>query len=229
MLIIFDLDDTLLETTASIAPFKLRQFFKEVSKNEPSLSGDEVEILLRLNQGSQSSLNAILEYLEIKGFSSSVSAQFLQVFKKNGDFPEEIQLVSGVKETLFDFVEQHHVAVVTRGKRETQLKKLQFLPVPVEEFVGVWVVEEGSKSTAYQEIQQKMGVHPFEVVVVGDRVDMDLLPAKQLGFLTVHMQNGRGLRVQIEKDGIVDYQICSLNQLSAIIQDIQIKNFLRIL
>ncbi|NBO24896.1 MAG: hypothetical protein EBU93_06665 [Chlamydiae bacterium] len=39
-------------------------------------------------------------------------------------------------------------------------------------------------------------------------------------FRSIHM---------IEKEMIVDYQICSLNELSAIIQDIQIKNFLRLL
>lgn len=229
MLIIFDLDDTLLETTGTIAPFKLEQFFHVILQEESSLDKEELATLLRLNQGSQSSINAILEYLEIKGFPKAKWDHFLQIFKKNVDFPEDIDLVSGVKETLFDFVQQHDVAVVTRGRKEFQLKKLDFLPVPKEQFVEVRVVEVGSKYQAYQEIQKKLAVPTFEVLVVGDRVDMDLLPAKQLGFLTVHMQNGRGLRVQIEKDGIVDYQICSLNQLSAIIQDIQIKNFLRIL
>ena len=38
---------------------------------------------------------------------------------------------------------------------------------------------------------QDLGVQPFECIMVGDRIDNDVAPAKQLGMLTVLIRTGR--------------------------------------
>ena len=99
--------------------------------------------------------------------------------------------------------------------------------MPIEKFKKWMCVEKGSKLQAYLTLQKEERALSEDVVVIGDRVDLDLLPAKKLGFHTVHIPSSRSLGNFLEKEEIVDYQICSLNELSGMSNEIKLKNFLR--
>ena len=68
---------------------------------------------------------------------------------------------------------------------------------------------------------------PYEIVVIGDRIEVDLSPAKELGMHTIHFNNGRGKVENFIFHRDVDYQICSLRDVSDMINKIEIKNYSR--
>lgn len=55
-------------------------------------------------------------------------------------------------------------------------------------------------------------IDPREALVCGDRVSMDLSPAKELGMFTVHLRNGRG-QFHDSPKAHVDLAIDDLTQL----------------
>jgi FMN phosphatase YigB (HAD superfamily) len=53
-------------------------------------------------------------------------------------------------------------------------------------------------------------------MVCGDRISIDLSPAKELGLRTVHIRTGRGFQ-QMQPASDVDFAIGKLNELKEII------------
>ena len=75
--------------------------------------------------------------------------------------------------------------------------------------------EEGSKKEAYQEIIENISISPSKVLVIGDRIPVDLAPAKELGCKTVHVKQGRGVHSQGSEEA-VDFAITGLSQLMGV-------------
>ncbi len=227
MLIIFDLDDTLIPTTAQITPFKLSVLLNEMKRAHPQYSDLDDFMLHRINLGALGSLEALKEFFELQMLDSTLIKKYLQEFTNRHILPDEFNMIDGAESAIDDLIEEHKLTIVTRGKLEFQQKKLNHTTFPLQKFQDWICVEGDSKLQAYQLLKEKFHKEPFEVVVIGDRIDKDLVPAKQLGFYTVHLNSGRERVGLLEKNGIIDYQICSLTQLSGMIRDIQLKNFLR--
>jgi FMN phosphatase YigB (HAD superfamily) len=74
----------------------------------------------------------------------------------------------------------------------------------------------GKKKIEYQKILEEFDVSSSSVFVCGDRIGLDLQPAKELGCITIFMRNGRGLQVSLP-DKNVDHVIHELNELKKII------------
>ncbi len=229
MLIVFDLDDTLIETTFQISPHKLKFLIESLKDQGVCFQQKDLDLLFRINQGAVGSEEALLEFLELHSFESEKIKQIFKLFRSQHILPESSFFMPNLHKVIDLLSKEHQLSLVTRGQVSYQSMKIDEKEFPKEKFKEIIIVEQGSKIKAYKEIQKKSYFSPFDVVVVGDRIHADLVPAKRLGFQTIHVKTGRKEAHMIEKEMIVDYQICSLNELSAIIQDIQIKNFLRLL
>jgi len=81
-------------------------------------------------------------------------------------------------------------------------------------FSNILIPEDCIKRPAYEALRKQFLNRP--VIVCGDRVSMDLLPAYELGFTTVHMRWGRGLLNQTEP--WIDYSISDLRELKDIVR-----------
>jgi FMN phosphatase YigB (HAD superfamily) len=77
-----------------------------------------------------------------------------------------------------------------------------------------------NKKIHYQGLLDEFGVSPSEVVVCGDRIATDLVPAKELGCRTVHMRWGRGIPsfALSPSKGDVDFSIGKLGELKEILR-----------
>ncbi|XRP96782.1 TIGR02253 family HAD-type hydrolase [Methanocaldococcus sp. 16A] len=65
----------------------------------------------------------------------------------------------------------------------------------------------------------RMGLKPEETIYVGDRVDKDIKPAKELGMITVRILKGK--YKDIEDNGYSDYTINSLQELVDIVKELK--------
>jgi FMN phosphatase YigB (HAD superfamily) len=114
----------------------------------------------------------------------------------------------------------HRLAVVTIGREELQHFKLKKAGFFLDLFSKIVVTTERNKKIHYKSLLEEYGDAPCETIVVGDRIEVDLRPAKELGCSTVRMMRGRGAYEE-QKDKVVDYTIYDLRELPEIIEKVK--------
>ena len=223
MLIIFDLDDTLIDTSGCITHHKLKDALHAMVEEGLVLENFEaaLEQLRRLNNSSESARAAVAEFVEIGG----VDKRFLEIGVKeiyeniSPDLP--VFPIDGAIELLAELREQHQLALVTIGKLSLQMDKLKKAGIDSTIFSKICVSEERSKKPHYEMIVGELGYAPADVIVCGDRVALDLAPARELGFKTVQMQWGRGMNSAFFKSD-ADYCISQLKEIKTIVERLKV-------
>ncbi|MBX9924699.1 MAG: HAD family hydrolase [Rhabdochlamydiaceae bacterium] len=226
MFIIFDLDDTLIDTSACITPVKLERALSRMIQEGMEIEdfSQALHTLLQIDQLSDSARSALEEFIEINGFDSRfLSIGLNEVYHQFCDdlpvFPVE-EAVSVLSKLSYE----HKMAIVSIGNLDQQLWKLKKAGIDSSLFCKIHILEEKNKKETYQALIQEMNISPQEVIVCGDRIPIDLAPAKQLGCMTVHMKKGRGLySSSIEKLHEVDFTITHLSQMQKVLLDISSK------
>ncbi len=221
MLIIFDLDDTLIDTSGSILPFKIKMIIEELLDSGVSIDKNKALNELRvLNAYSSSLQEAFSEFLEINSISLKYLEPILEKTLTNLDDLFAIDLVPNTKEILTELVRKHTLAIVTYGKKQFQLEKLKKAGVDTSVFSRIIVSESKDKMPHYQALLSELDVPASEVLVCGDRIHRDLSPAKELGFKTVHLKWGRGLGEEAV-DSAVDFSIANLSEIKVIVNQFE--------
>lgn len=221
MLIIFDLDDTLVDTSGCLTHHRLQKALHAMQMEGLQIGDGEeaLQQLRRIDNSSESARSALSEFLEILG----ADRRFLEVGIEEvyGDAPVDIELfpLEGAVEVLFELSISHELALVSNGKKEVQSEKLKKAGIDSRIFSKIAVSEEKSKKARYRAIVEELGYSPSGVVVCGDRIAIDLRPARELGYKTVQMRWGRGLSSTGAK-GDVDYTIHSLKEIKAIVANL---------
>lgn len=218
MLIIFDLDDTLIDTSGCITSVKLEDALLRMVEAGfvlPDFSAG-LKMLQRINSSSPNSRSALTEFLEIHGGERRFLEHGLK--ELSASLPEDFPLfpLEGALNLLAELHAFHQLALVTVGKREFQFEKMKKAGVDSSLFSKIIVCEEPNKGPHYQAVAEELGFSPSGVVVCGDRIPIDLTPAKELGFKTVHIPWGRGKnRAGAKCD--VDFTVFKLSDITEII------------
>lgn len=218
MWIIFDLDDTLIDTSGSITPGALKQAF--IAMREAGFCPKNPEKAYRslcaINAKSLSSRLALSSF----GKRYSLPSTSIEIALEALNDPRHLGVVTpvrGAKELLVDLAKEHKLVLVTGGKRETQLKKMARAGIDQELFQDCYFCFGVGKKEIYQKIALKAAVSPDCIWVCGDRISLDLTPAKELGYHTVQLKWGRGLgKSGLKRD--VDYTILQLEELKTVIK-----------
>lgn len=217
MLIIFDLDDTLIDTSGAITPFKLRcclERMVDMGLKVIDMEGAYKDLLKRNSQAKGS-------MLAIQGFLKAYGGDLTHLEQLNLEMtrplPDDflIPTTPNAKTILEFFSKKCPLALVTGGYRPFQLQKLEKAGIDKSIFSKIGVPEDSIKKPFYEGIIQEFSVPAHEVWVCGDRIQVDLAPAHELGCKTVHMRWGRGNRVETEK--WVDHAISDLRELKRIV------------
>ena len=221
MLIIFDLDDTLIDTSGSIVPGLLKNALQAMQKKGLQFSNFDQTYrhLLQFDRNHFSTRHALLEFLEIY---EAPEACFEAAIDEVYEHPSysTIQPLDEAIETLETLAESYQLALVSKGKEKLQKEKMKRAKIPVKLFTYLCFCE-GSKKFFYQSIGKEIGISPSQVLVCGDRISNDLTPAKELGYKTVQIKWGRGLgNTGLKKH--VDYTILHLRELDPIIEQLKI-------
>lgn len=221
MLIIFDLDDTLIDTSGCITYFKLEDALNLMVREGlvlPDFS-EALKLLRRLDSTSESARSAIAEFIEILGAEKKIFECGVKEVYENISSEMPIFPLDGATELLADLGQHHQLALVTIGKEGQQMNKMEKAGIDSRIFSKIVVTEERNKKPHYQIIMDELSYAPAQVVVCGDRISLDLVPARELGFKTVKMQWGRGLNSNGYK-GEVDYFISELKELKGIVNSL---------
>ncbi len=261
MLIIFDLDDTLIDTSGSVTPFKMRECLKRLVE-EGLQVGDFDEAydrLLAFNAESTSSKDALARLILFEetlpaslglrqraGFCQkqdgaefeerpkpSKSQALKPGFTANSGFTPErasrafaelttplppgfsIPTTPLANEILTFLRPFHTLALVTCGYPLFQREKMEKAGLDSAVFSKMAILEDGGKKLVYQDLAKEFSTASDPVWVCGDRVEVDLAPARELGFKTIHMRWGRGKKKSADW---VDHSISALAELKEIIK-----------
>lgn len=192
MLIIFDLDDTLIDTSGSVTPFKLQSCLQKLASCGVMLPVSAYEELFSLNAVSLKSKDALLHFATRYGANPFQCEEMLS--ELTTPLPEDFSvcLTPNAKEILNYYREICPIALVTGGHPPFQREKLKKAGVDSSIFSMISIPEDSIKKPSYEAVRKHFSVDPSSVWVCGDRVEMDLRPAFELGFRTVHMRWGRG-------------------------------------
>jgi FMN phosphatase YigB (HAD superfamily) len=218
LLIIFDLDDTLIDTTGTVTPFKLEECLKLLVKKGLRLADFKVayQELLKDNLTSLKSVDALSKFLLRRNFELSLAAPIFEELTTPLPSHFEVPTTPHAKEILAFFHSLHPLAIVTGGHPPFQLQKLKKAGLDTSIFSKIHIPEDSIKKPYYSALAKEFSMPPEKVWVCGDRIQMDLVPAFELGFRTIHMKWGRGKQLVSEK--WIDYSIDTLVELKGIIK-----------
>lgn len=216
MLIIFDLDDTLIDTSGSVTPFKLQCCIAKLTSLGLPLPANAEKALLSLNATAPKSKDALLAFASSHGASPEQQALMLQelITPLPPDFT--VSTTPNAKEILEFYRARYPLALVTGGHPPFQREKLKKAGVDSSIFSMISIPEDSVKKPSYEAVKQRFSIDPQSIWVCGDRIEMDLRPAFELGFRTVHMRWGRGKLAPTPP--WIDQAITDLRELKEIIR-----------
>lgn len=220
MLIIFDLDDTLIDTTGFITPFKLkltlRSLIQEAKLSDRSFD-QMYEKLLELDKKYLKASKAFLHFAA----DLSIPAHKVQKAMENLTTPLpddfEVPMTFGAAKVLKELSGIAKMAIVTAGEKSYQWDKLKKAGIDTSDFCMIAISEDSMKKPIYQKIGSQFTQDGECVWVVGDRPEVDLRPGLELGFNTIHMQWGRGAFFKNEASW-VNFSINDLTEIKGIIK-----------
>lgn len=212
MLIVFDLDDTLIDTSGTITPYKMRSMLQMLESHGIYLGENGYEEIKALNdrfKTSKEMIHELLTYHSATHLLEKTLALYTAPLPKNFFIPT----TPGAKEVLQQLKKEiYPLAIVTGGVPSFQLEKMEKAGLEPSNFSKIVIPEDSKKGPHYEELLSEFSINnPRDALVVGDRIWMDLAPAHALGMRTVHIRWGRGLKEQ--KEGWIDHSISTLNEL----------------
>ena len=219
-MIIFDLDDTLIDTSGCITPVKLEMALERMMARGLSVTDplEALQLLKRLDMAADSAHSTLSEFLEILGADEKFYS--IGIEEIYGKLPEDIAVfpIEEAVDILIGLKENHQIALVTIGKSEQQMSKMKKAGIDSTIFSKIIVSESQDKKPHYKAVMESLGFLPSQTIVLGDRVALDLSPAKELGCKTIQMRWGRGLNpIPMQAKSDVDFTITELKQIKEII------------
>ncbi|PIN76350.1 hypothetical protein COV17_02915 [Candidatus Woesearchaeota archaeon CG10_big_fil_rev_8_21_14_0_10_36_11] len=219
-LLIFDLDDTLIDTTGCIAPLKLKMALSamvDAGLHVDSFSNALFQ-LKKIDTKSPSGKKSIHLFLEKMGASEDLCKIGVETYYEFKDLNFSVNTLPRANEMLYELNRSHDLVIVSKGIEKVQLLKMQKAGIDPTLFKKVVITNEYYKKSEYQKVIKELQYLPENTIVCGDRVDGDLLPAKELGLKTVHIQWGRGKLFKLNNENI-DYSIKDLSELKNIVKE----------
>jgi len=214
LLIIFDLDDTLIKTSELITPWRFRKVLEHLQKFCPQQGFVQAFAeLLNDHQNFESSEQALKTVLGKNGCDSTLLETAICEMNR---FDEEIpvELFQSVKKLLTILRQKQALALVTSGNYQIQTLKIEKSGIK-DFFDYIEIATSNNKKNIYQNLLQLSKNE--RAIVIGDRVSRDLLPAKELGLLTVLIRQGRGCYQKIDPN-VVDYVIDDVIELQDLLK-----------
>jgi putative hydrolase of the HAD superfamily len=217
LLIAFDLDDTLIDTSGVVTPLKLREVLHLLSSHGVPIGPFEeaFQEMQTLDKSCVTSKDTVRLTLERYG-AVNLYQEALSLYTK--PLPKDFQIpTTPHAKKVIDILKKrsHTIALVTGGKRTYQLEKLKKAGLEPAMFSKISVPEDSQKKPYYEALQKEFSASSGDCVAVGDRIPMDLAPAHELGWRTVHMRWGRGHLWK--KEHWIDHSIRELSELLEIL------------
>jgi len=214
LLIIFDLDDTLIDTSGCVTPGLLAAALQKLMQGKQT--AEDGLLLQQINAEALRTQDALRTFSQHKQIDKTVCEQVVANLNSLVPTDYEVHCTPHAKEILAYFAARGPIALVTGGHPPFQLEKLKKAGIQASLFSKIGIPEDSVKKPFYSRFAAECGVPLQETWVCGDRIWMDLQPAHELGCKTVHMRWGRGK--QMAKEPWVNHTIGTLPELKDIIR-----------
>ncbi len=217
-MIVFDLDDTLIDTQGSVMPPLLRWILQEIQRQGHIFAHFEkaLDHWYKLNQYARSAGKGFAEFAQMYHIPEPLCQFALQSLYHHPVFTPQVSPMEGSLDILEELSSEHTLALVSRGEASIQSKKMELAGIDTDWFDHLYFDPKACKKQFYSKILFKEKKRAQNALVCGDRIEADLSPAKQLGMKTVHIRSGRGLGNTGFKTH-VDYTIVYLSELRNIL------------
>ena len=192
MTVIFDGDDTLwhnmnvFSDTHSQFAKVLEPYFPDGLALQSQLEATEYKNIQHFGYGVKgftlSMIETAIEVTEGQVDAASI-AQILELGKAMLAAP--VDLLPGVESTIQRLAQRYPLGVITKGDLFNQETKIARSGL-ANYFQFVEVVSEKNPET-YRRIFERHGLHPEEVIMVGNSLKSDIQPVLELGSYAVHI------------------------------------------
>lgn len=220
--VVFDLDDTLLDTYRQLIPKAARESCRAmiaeglVSDIEACMNARD-ELVRHLPRQS------LYDHL-VSRFGVKPGADPANVARIGYDafhvrkVETDIELFPGTRELLYGLRDRYGMHLVTAGNRATQEQKIRILGIE-DLFAEIRHVDPSkgeTKQSAFEGIMRTAGGEPSRYLSVGNRLDTDVADAKRLGWRACWIRYGEYAHMS-PKDEFErpDFQINHLRELIA--------------
>lgn len=194
--IVFDLDDTLIDTTNELIPLACQRIHTYLASIGYSESFENFEHLRRnfvKTKSHKEFFKSLAPQFSHAGEVTEVLAALNRYFYEP-EMPASLQLMAGAEDNLKYLNGKYQVFVVTAGVLKAQQRKLELLKISrFVELDHVLIVAEGAfatKKLAFENILTRSNVHPEEMLSVGNRLSQEIRMAKQLNARTCFFKHG---------------------------------------
>lgn len=194
--LIFDLDDTICDTTKTITPHALKEAAEAMIRNGLNCNvGQALKLRHKLLKENPRT-NWFKELINVYGFSQQINAKELKeigydAFYKR-DVKEEIKAQHGAIELLNDCKKKFDLFLVTAGNQETQLQKINKLKIS-NYFIESYFADKklnNNKTECFNNILKNHDYKANECLVIGNRIDTEIKDANALGMYSCLIQYG---------------------------------------
>ncbi len=223
MLIVFDLDDTLVSTSKDLQPQKIKQVAAVLQEAGLPLVDFEASCdqLLEQRKNYESFSEALKVFLQSFELSSAELETFCNIatndYYKNFSTDFQLNPLPGAIELLDSLKNNFSLSVVTHGMHEYQMVKMKKAGIDSNRFSKIHITPTGEKKPLYAALIKEHHLRPDQVIVCGDKIVGDLLPAKELGFWTIHV---RTVKKQKHNGWPCDYSVQALSEIEQIAKNI---------
>ena len=221
MLIIFDLDDTLIDTSGWFVPIKLADGLQAVVSQGlklPFSFEKALERLEEINSNADNGTDAIQKFLQEIGQPETHLSAFKEEYYGPPHLDFYMEPLEGVLQTLHQLAEKHDLAITSKGTEELQLRKMHSAGIETNLFKKILVTPEYNKKECYQQLMEEFKLTNKQLVVVGDKSKTDLLPAIELQIPTIHMLWGRSKH---NPSDVANFCISNISELIPIVGKLQ--------
>ncbi|MBN1296208.1 HAD-IA family hydrolase [bacterium] len=130
------------------------------------------------------------------------------------------RLMTGAREVLDYLVDKYRLGVITEGAVDTQMEQLK--AQKIEGYFETIVISGATPwhkpdPDLYRYAMTRLKVAPENIIMVGDRLDWDIKPAKELGMQTIFLDPKPVLIESNQASLYADTVISDLNQLKTML------------
>jgi FMN phosphatase YigB (HAD superfamily) len=194
--VIFDLDDTLVDTTKLMLPHAIEEAIEQMQRSGlPGTSQDLLESWHRIQfKNSRADLFSELTSLYLTPTHQKHSA-IVEAGKNafyHREIKEEIQVFAGLMEVLTTLGHSHKLFLVTSGVPKTQIHKIEKLGIQFlfKKIIVTNPLIGETKQIAFRNLISEFKLDPKKVLVVGNRLDSEIVAGNNLGCSTCLVRHG---------------------------------------
>ncbi|HKS27893.1 MAG TPA: HAD family hydrolase [Pyrinomonadaceae bacterium] len=221
--IVFDLDDTLVDTFGTlITPLETEAASRMASVGSVGCDAAKVfETILRLRRDDPERVEERLSQ-DFPQLGEETLAARRSVFAEAS--PDAIRIEADVREMLSQLSGRYDTYLLTTGRTEFQNRKLELLGIRGL-FKAVAILASGSEETKegwLKSLVSSSGYNSQSVIVVGNRLDNEMLAGRRLGMKTVWVRRGEGSGlIPREELGEPDYTISHIREFPEVLSKIE--------